>query len=50
MHACDLSGLNASHWACEVVTGAITWTSPSIVVVSQPEEAMGRGHHVDTRW
>ena len=50
MHACDLSGLKASHCAWDVVTGAMTYRSPSMVVVSQPVDSMGRGHHVETRW
>ena len=49
MHACDLSGLKASHCAWDVVTGAMTYRSPSIVVVSH-EDSTGLGHHVETRW
>ena len=48
MQAWERSGLKASHWAWEVVTGAMTYRFPSIVVVWH-EDPIGRGHHVETR-
>lgn len=50
MHAYDLLGLKVSHYAWDVVIGAITYSSPSTVIAPQSVGLTGRGHYAETRW